>query len=81
VLNGLGYAHSKGIVHRDIKPSNIIVSDSGEVKITDFGIAKIAGQGNLTRTGMQMGTLYYESPEQIRGAKNVDHRSDIYSLE
>jgi len=80
MLNGLGYAHSKGIIHRDIKPSNIIVSDSGEVKITDFGIAKIAGQGNLTRTGMQMGTLYYESPEQIRGAKKVDHRSDIYSM-
>ncbi len=80
VLEGVGYAHSKNIIHRDIKPSNIIVTDSGEVKVTDFGIAKVAGQSGLTKTGMQMGTLYYESPEQIRGAKDVDERSDIYSL-
>ena len=80
VLEGVGYAHSKKIVHRDIKPSNIIVTGTGEVKVTDFGIAKAAGQSSLTKTGMQMGTLYYESPEQIRGAKNVDERSDIYSL-
>jgi serine/threonine protein kinase len=80
VLQGVGYAHSKGVVHRDIKPSNIIVSEFCEVKVADFGIAKIAGQTGLTRTGMQMGTLYYESPEQIRGAKDVDQRSDIYSL-
>jgi len=80
ILQGLGYAHEKGIIHRDIKPSNIIVTESGEVKITDFGIAKLAGRSNLTKTGMQMGTLFYESPEQIRGAKNIDKRSDIYSL-
>ena len=80
VLDGIGYAHSKSIIHRDIKPSNILISREGRVKITDLGIAKIAGQKGLTRTGAQMGTLYYESPEQVKGARDVDHRSDIYSL-
>ncbi len=80
ILDGIGYAHSKGIVHRDIKPANILISKEGQVKVTDLGIAKIAGEKGMTRTGAQMGTLYYESPEQIRGAKDVDHRSDIYSL-
>jgi len=80
ILDGIGYAHSKNIVHRDIKPANILISKEGTVKITDLGIAKIAGQHGMTRTGTQMGTLYYESPEQIKGAKDVDYRSDIYSL-
>ncbi len=80
ILDGIGYAHSKGIVHRDIKPANVLISKEGTVKITDLGIAKIAGEQGMTRTGAQMGTLYYESPEQIKGAKDVDHRSDIFSL-
>jgi hypothetical protein len=80
ILEGIAYAHSRGVIHRDIKPSNVLVSKDGQAKITDLGIAKIAGQKGLTRTGTQMGTLYYESPEQIRGAKDVDHRADIYSL-
>ena len=80
ILDGIGYAHSKGIVHRDIKPANILISKEGQVKVTDLGIAKIAGQQGMTRTGAQLGTPYYESPEQIQGAKDVDHRSDIYSL-
>ncbi len=80
ILDGIGYAHSKGIVHRDIKPANILISKEGQVKVTDLGIAKIAGQQGMTRTGTQMGTLYYESPEQIKGAKDVNRKSDIYSL-
>jgi len=81
ILDAFSYAHSKGIVHRDIKPSNIIISDRDEIKILDFGIAKLLSEaGNkLTKTGTQMGTVFYMSPEQVQG-KDIDIRSDIYSL-
>ena len=75
---GLGYAHSSGIVHRDIKTANIRILDNGEVKIMDFGIAKVAS-AHFTRTGMIMGTPHYMAPEQIRGEK-IDGRADIFSL-
>jgi len=75
---GLGYAHNNGIVHRDIKPANIRLLDNGEVKIMDFGIAKITAS-QFTKTGMIMGTPHYMAPEQIRGEK-VDRRADIFSL-
>ena len=75
------YAHEQGIVHRDIKPSNIFILPNGQVKVLDFGIAKLFGQGNeMTQTGTQMGTPIYMSPEQVKGDKSIDHRSDIYSL-
>jgi len=81
ILDAFAYAHSKGIVHRDIKPSNILLMNNGEVKILDFGIAKMLSEaGNkLTKTGTQMGTVFYMSPEQVQG-KEVDIRSDIYAL-
>jgi serine/threonine protein kinase len=63
-----------------LKPGNIVVCADGSTKVTDFGIAKIVGNANLTRTGVGMGTTAYMSPEQILGAKEVDHRADIYSL-
>ncbi len=79
LLAALGYAHVNGIVHRDIKPSNIMITKSNIVKITDFGIAKVAGSAKLTRTGTGAGSLLYMSPEQIRG-KDIDNRSDLYSV-
>ena len=80
-LSAFQYAHEKGIVHRDIKPSNIFILPNGHVKILDFGIAKLFGQGNeMTQTGTQMGTPIYMSPEQVKADKSIEHRSDIYSL-
>ncbi|HEX4751175.1 MAG TPA: protein kinase [Bryobacteraceae bacterium] len=80
ILNALAYAHAKGVVHRDIKPANIMITDSGTVKLMDFGIARAADQlDHLTRTGAAVGSIFYMSPEQVQGAP-VDQRSDLYSL-
>jgi serine/threonine protein kinase len=78
-LSALAYAHARGVVHRDVKPANIIVTPGGTVKVTDFGIARAGGTERLTSTGMALGSLYYMSPEQIRGSV-PDGRADIYSL-
>ena len=78
-LVGIGFAHHAGILHRDIKPSNIMVNKKGVVKVMDFGIAKVMGARSQTRTGTQLGTIAYMSPEQIQG-RRVDIRSDIYEL-
>jgi eukaryotic-like serine/threonine-protein kinase len=89
-LSALGYAHDFnyvdesgnrhiGIIHRDIKPANMLLGGTGQLKITDFGIVKLAGESSLTKTGFNPGTVEYMSPEQIRGLE-VDARSDLYSL-
>jgi serine/threonine protein kinase len=81
VLFGIEAAHSKNICHRDIKPSNIFLTNDKKVKILDFGIAKIVDDSaDFTKTGTQVGTPAFMSPEQIRGEKDIDTRSDIYSL-
>ena len=84
VIEAVGYAHDRGVLHRDIKPSNIMVALVGgrEVpQIMDFGIAKIvADESSRTATGSKLGTLMYMSPEQCKGARDVDARADIYSL-
>jgi serine/threonine-protein kinase len=79
VARGLERSHGRGIVHRDIKPGNIMVTSDGIVKIMDFGIAKLAGEVTITRTGSSVGTAPYMSPEQAGGGA-VDHRTDIWSL-
>ena len=84
VLSAVGHAHDHHIIHRDLKPANILLEGSPgkEVpKVMDFGIAKSLNDDNSkTKTGLVMGTPYYLAPEQARGAKNIDHRADIYSL-
>ena len=79
VGDGLARAHSAGIVHRDVKPGNVMITDRGEVKILDFGLAKLAGQAGVTMTGTTVGTPAYMSPEQALG-NPVDGRTDIWAL-
>ncbi|MFQ5512647.1 MAG: protein kinase [Candidatus Krumholzibacteriia bacterium] len=79
LVAGLASAHDSGIFHRDVKPGNILVTGKGDVKILDFGLAKLAGGARVTKTGTTVGTVAYMSPEQAAG-REVDHRSDIFSL-
>jgi len=78
-LAALSFAHGRGVTHRDIKPANIMITSHGLVKLMDFGIAKGSNDMQLTRPGTTMGSIYYMSPEQVRGG-TVDARSDIYSF-
>ncbi len=84
LCDALQFAHDKGVIHRDIKPENILLAKDGSVKIADFGLSRILGNESqpesLTRTHQVMGTLRYMAPEQLEGARSVDHRADIYSL-
>jgi serine/threonine protein kinase len=79
ICRGLRYAHGQDIVHRDIKPQNILVDKENVVRLTDFGIAKIFSVGNMTLTGVTVGTPEYMSPEQAEG-NSIDIQTDIYSL-
>ncbi len=79
VLNALAYAHGRNVIHRDIKPANMMVMPNGTVKLMDFGIARASNDASMTVTGTTLGSLYYMSPEQVKGS-GVDARSDLYSL-
>ena len=79
IARGLDKAHRKNIIHRDIKPANIMITEDDEVIILDFGLAKLAGQTKITKSGTTLGTVSYMSPEQAQG-EEVDHQSDIWSL-
>ncbi len=79
ILEGLDYAHNKGIIHRDVKSPNVIIDASGRPRITDFGIAVMFGSQRHTEVGTPVGTAWYMSPEQITNPQNIDHRSDVYS--
>ena len=78
VLSALVYAHARGVIHRDIKPSNIMITQEGEAKLLDFGMAFQSAEMSHTRPGYVLGSLHYMSPEQVRGER-VDARSDLYS--
>jgi serine/threonine-protein kinase len=81
VASALGHAHSKNVLHRDVKPENVMISKAGEVKLADFGLAKmLADEQRITAEGIAVGTPHYIAPEQARALKDTDHRADLYSL-
>jgi len=81
VVQALGHAHSKNVLHRDIKPENIMLAKNGDVKLTDFGLAKLlADEQQITAEGIAVGTPHYIAPEQARALKDTDHRADLYAL-
>ncbi len=80
LVDTLQYTHTKNIIHRDIKPSNLFVTEFGQIKLLDFGVAKIKEHSMVTQTGSRMGTLMYMSPEQVYDLKSLTYKTDVYSL-
>src|SRR5690606_34830515 len=80
VADALAAAHAKGVVHRDLKPDNVFLCYGGVVKVVDFGLSMLDVDKRMTKTGVMLGTPRYMAPEQIRSAKDVDPRVDVYAL-
>ncbi|RMG09427.1 MAG: serine/threonine protein kinase [Planctomycetota bacterium] len=81
ICEAMAHAHERNVIHRDLKPQNVIVDKAGRGHVLDFGLAKIMDQGiGMTRTGSALGTPYYMAPEQLRSAKHIDQRADVFSL-
>ena len=80
ILHGVNAIHEQHIVHRDLKPANIYITQTGEIKILDFGLSKLIDFTSITSTGAEIGSPLYMSPEQVRDGKNIDYRSDYYAL-
>ncbi|MFH0940191.1 MAG: serine/threonine-protein kinase [Planctomycetota bacterium] len=81
IAHALGHAHARNVLHRDVKPENVMISSTGDVKLADLGLAKfLHDEQFITAEGIAVGTPHYISPEQARALKDVDHRSDLYSL-
>jgi serine/threonine protein kinase len=80
LCDALHYAHEHGVVHRDLKPANLMLTETGQLKLTDFGIAKDLDAEALTGTGRTLGTATYMAPEQIRGTPEISHKTDLYAL-
>ena len=80
ILSALNFAHMNRVIHRDIKPSNIIIANTGKALLMDFGIAIMLGDKRLTATGTNIGTSWYMSPEHVTRPREIDHRSDVYSM-
>ena len=80
MCDGLQYAHEHGVIHRDVKPGNFLMTKSGQLKLSDFGLASIVSENRLTAAGRTVGTILYMAPEQIRGTPAVTPRADLYAL-
>jgi len=80
ICEALAHAHAEGIIHRDLKPANLMLTKAGELKLTDFGLARDLDESRLTRTGKTLGTFAYMAPEQIRGFPALTHKVDLYAL-